>query len=420
MEPSPKMEKLIKKIDQLKREKEAAVEKQDFEKAAQLRDSEKKLGDEKESMLKQSKKRAKSNVIAVGVDAILNVISSWSGVPVTRLGKKESERLLQLDNVLKKSVIGQDAAVGAVASAIRRSRTDLNDPNRPIGSFLFLGPTGVGKTHLAKMLAEQIFGNRDAVIQVDMSEYMEKHSVARMVGAPPGYIGHDDGGQLTENIRRKPYSVVLFDEIEKAHPDVLQILLQVLEDGHMTDSQGRKVDFKNTIVVMTSNIGAALLQKDVSFGFGAGQNAKMDFEKIKSTIMDEAKKEFKPEFLNRLTDMVVFGQLDGEALKAIVEIELAKVIGRVGAKGIRIEFDDSAKEFLVKNGYDKKLGARPLNRAIEKNVENSLADKFLQGEITNGDNVRVFYEAGSENLSFAVCDAANAAKVTKNHSKCVD
>jgi ATP-dependent Clp protease ATP-binding subunit ClpC len=413
---SPKLEKLSKKIEQVKREKEAAVEAQNFEKAAQLRDSEKKLSGEKEKLLQQEKNVTKTKIVPVGVDAILAVISSWSGVPVTRLEKKEAERLLTLDLALKKSVIGQDEAVEAVARAIRRSRTDLNDPNKPIGAFVFLGPTGVGKTYLAKMLAEQIFGNRDAIVQVDMSEYMEKHSVSRMVGSPPGYVGHDDGGQLTERIRRKPYSVVLFDEVEKAHPDVLQVLLQVLEDGHMTDSHGHKVDFKNTILIMTSNVGAEILQKDVALGFGVGQNALQDFEKLKTSVIDEAKKAFKPEFINRLTDMIVFKQLDHDALRKIVDIELDRVSKRAAEKGISLTFSNEAKEFLVKKGYDKKFGARPLNRAIEKNVEDSLADKFLNGDLPNGTAVEISNESGKDELSFSVKSVESEASAKESET----
>jgi ATP-dependent Clp protease ATP-binding subunit ClpC len=399
---SPKMEKLLKKIEQTKRDKDFAAEKQNFEKAAQLRDVEKKLIEEKEALVQQEKKEIGSKVITVDMDAILSVIANWSGVPITRLEKKETERLMNLAAILKDSIIGQDEAVESVAQAIRRSRTDLNDPDKPIGAFLFLGPTGVGKTYLAKMLAEQIFGNKDAVIQVDMSEYMEKHSVSRIVGSPPGYVGHDEGGQLTEKVRRKAYAVVLFDEVEKAHPDVLQILLQVLEDGHMTDSQGRKVDFKNTILVLTSNVGAEILQRDVGLGFGANQAGSQEFERIKSSIIDEAKKTFRPEFVNRLTDMIVFKQLDHAALRKIVDIELAKVSKRAANKGISLKFTDSAKEFLVKKGYDKKFGARPLNRAIEKNIEGPLADKLLCGEVHESMEVEISNDDGAESLSFLI------------------
>jgi ATP-dependent Clp protease ATP-binding subunit ClpC len=412
-EPSPKLERLLKKIEQVHGEKDSAVEMQDFEKAAQLRDEEKKLLEEKTKLEQQAKKGTRAKAATVDVDAILAVISTWSGVPITRLEKKESARLLKLDEALKKSVIGQDEAVDVIARAIRRSRTDMNDPNKPIGSFLFLGPTGVGKTHLAKVLAEQMFGSREAVIQVDMSEYMEKHSVSRMVGSPPGYVGHDDGGQLTERIRRKPYSVVLFDEVEKAHPDVLQILLQVLEDGHMTDSQGRKVDFKNTILVLTSNVGAEILQRDTSLGFAIGQDAAQDFERAKQSIIDETKKAFKPEFINRLTDMVVFRQLDHGALRKIIDIELERVCKRAADKGISVKITDSAKEFLVKKGYDKKFGARPLNRAIEKNVEDPLADRLLNGEISDGTDVTISHGGGDDFLSFAIC----SEKLAKNSPK---
>ncbi|MDR1595875.1 MAG: ATP-dependent Clp protease ATP-binding subunit [Puniceicoccales bacterium] len=399
---SLKVKKLFEKIEKVRKDKESAVVDQDFEKAAKLRDVEKKLIEEREKLAEETKRGEKTKIITVDANAVLSVISAWSGVPVIRLEKNESERLLNLEDSLKKAIIGQDEAVSAIARAIRRSRTDLNDPNKPIGSFLFLGPTGVGKTHLAKMLSEQIFGNKDAVIQVDMSEYMEKHSVSRMVGSPPGYIGHDEGGQLTEKIRRKPYSVVLFDEVEKAHPDVLQILLQVLEDGHMTDSQGRVVDFKNTILIMTSNVGAEILQKEMSLGFGAGQDAVQDFDKAKVAILDEAKKAFRPEFINRLTEMIVFKRLDCDSLRKIVDIELAKVSKRAAEKGISLLFDESSVEFLVQKGYDKKLGARPLNRAIEKNVEDVLADKFLIGDVSVGSAVAISHKDGDENLSFAV------------------
>jgi ATP-dependent Clp protease ATP-binding subunit ClpC len=398
------MEKLLKKIEQTKRDKDIAAEKQNFEDAAKLRDVEKKLIEEKEKLSQQEKKEKASKVIVVDVDAVLAVISNWSGVPITRLEKKETERLTNLAATLKNSIIGQDEAVETVAQAIRRSRTDLNDPSKPIGAFLFLGPTGVGKTYLAKMLAEQIFGNKEAIIQVDMSEYMEKHSVSRIVGSPPGYVGHDEGGQLTEKVRRKPYAVILFDEVEKAHPDVLQILLQVLEDGHMTDSQGRKVDFKNTILILTSNVGAEILQKDTTLGFGLSQGEAQEFERIKSSIIDEAKKAFRPEFINRLTDTIVFKQLDHDALRKIVDIELSKVSQRAAGKGIILRFADSAKEFLVKKGYDKKFGARPLNRAIEKNIEGPLADRLLCGEIRESTEIEIFHGNDAEDLSFLILE----------------
>ena len=317
-------------------------------------------------------------------------------------------------------MIGQDDAVDAISKAICRSRTDFNDPNKPIGSFLFLGPTGVGKTYLAKMLAEQMFGSKDAVIQVDMSEYMEKHSVSRMVGSPPGYVGHEEGGQLTEKIRRRPYSVILFDEVEKAHPDVLQILLQVLEDGHMTDGQGRKVDFKNTILILTSNVGAELLQRDSSLGFNVSKGANDDFDRVKSSIMEEAKKAFRPEFLNRLTDIIVFKQLDHDALMRIVDVELTKVIERVAKKNMKLVFDESAKLFLVEKGYDKKLGARPLNRAIEKYVEDQLSDKLLKGDLFEGCTITISHNKGDTTLVLSVVGDGmpSLADSKQNHVDC--
>jgi len=293
-----------------------------------------------------------------------------------------------LEADLRQHVVGQDFATEVVAKALRRSRADLKDPKRPIGSFMFLGPTGVGKTHLAKVLAERIFGEQDALIQIDMSEYMEKHAVSRMIGSPPGYVGHDEGGQLTEAIRRKPYSVILFDEIEKAHPDVAQILLQILEDGRLTDSLGRKVDFRNTILIMTSNVGAEILQRNTSLGFSVG-DAEQDFEKIKGKIMDEAKKVFKPEFLNRLTEIVIFRQLLKEHMGSIVDLELEKVSERLKERKLKLEVSDEAKEFLIEHGYDNKLGARPLRRAVEKYLEDNLAEALLSGNIRKGKPIEV-------------------------------
>lgn len=376
-----KINKVKAQLEALNKEKEQAVADQKFEEAAKLRDKEKLLETERADLLEKWRNEVPDNPSIVDSEAIMEVISSWTGIPLSKLEKKESERLLTLGDVLRKSVIGQDDAVDTLACAIRRARVDLKDPNKPTGSFMFLGPTGVGKTHLAKMLAEQLFGNKDALVKIDMSEYMEKHTVSRIVGSPPGYIGHDEGGQLTELVRRKPYSVVLFDEIEKAHPDVIQILLQVLEDGCLTDSFGRKVDFKNTILIMTSNIGAEIMQRDVTLGFCNSPDE--NFAKIKEQIIEEAKRTFKPEFVNRLTDLLVFKQLDHDALKKIVDIELKKVASRANERGIVLKFSAKAKEFLIKKGYDKKFGARPLNRAIEKYVEDPLADGILREEISD-------------------------------------
>ena len=295
---------------------------------------------------------------------------------------------LKLESELRKQIVGQDFATEVVAKALRRSRADLKDPRRPIGSFMFLGPTGVGKTHLAKVLAERIFGDQESLIQIDMSEYMEKHAVSRMIGSPPGYVGHEEGGQLTEAIRRKPYSVILFDEIEKAHPDVAQILLQILEDGRLTDSLGRKVDFRNTILIMTSNVGAHILQKNSSLGFSAG-NSDDDFESTKEKIMDEAKKSFKPEFLNRLTEIVIFRPLIKESMREIVDLELMKVTERLKDKKIKLIISDEVKEFLIEKGYDNKLGARPLRRAVEKYLEDSLAEEILSGSLRKNKSIHV-------------------------------
>ena len=395
----PKIDKINVKIEKAKESKDKAIADQNFENAAKFRDIEKKLTTEKDEILEAWKKDKQSKKSVVDVNVVYDVISTCTGVPMRRLEQNEAERLLYLADELKQKVIGQDCAAEAVSNAIRRARADLQDPNRPIGSFMFLGPTGVGKTHLAKMLAEQIFDNKDALIQIDMSEYMEKHSVSRMIGSPPGYVGHDEGGKLTEIVRRKPYSIILFDEIEKAHPDVVQILLQVLEDGHLTDSLGRRVDFKNTILIMTTNVGADILQKDVSLGFGKN-SASDDFDKLKERIIDEAKKAFKPEFLNRLTEMVVFRQLSKEDLKKVVLLETEKVSKRVSKKGITIHFSDEACEFLIKNGYDSKLGARPLKRAIEKFVENPMSDYVLNGKFVDGDKVEIYVDEDKKLLTF--------------------
>jgi ATP-dependent Clp protease ATP-binding subunit ClpC len=308
---------------------------------------------------------------------------------------KESKKLLKLEKELREQLVGQDFATEVVAKALRRSRADLKDPKRPIGSFMFLGPTGVGKTHLAKILAERIFGDQDSLVQIDMSEYMEKHAVSRMIGSPPGYVGYEEGGQLTEAIRRKPYAVILFDEIEKAHPDIAQILLQILEDGRLTDSLGRKVDFRNTILIMTSNVGAHILQRGTSMGFSVGGD-EQDFENTKSKIMDEAKKTFKPEFLNRLTEMVIFRPLAKESMRSIVDLELDKLSERLLEKKLKLRISDDVKEFLIEKGYDKKLGARPLRRAVEKYLEDKLAEELLSGNLRKSKPIEVLLDEDNE------------------------
>ena len=384
----PEIEKLSDEIKEVCTIKETAISDQNFEEAAEARDKEKKLRAKRERVLEKWKKSREEERANVDEDDMLQVIADWTGIPLNRMEAKESKKLLKLESELRKQIVGQDFATEVVSKALRRSRADLKDPKRPIGSFMFLGPTGVGKTHLAKVLAERIFGDQDSLIQIDMSEYMEKHAVSRMIGSPPGYVGHEEGGQLTEAIRRKPYAVILFDEIEKAHPDVAQILLQILEDGRLTDSLGRKVDFRNTILIMTSNVGAHILQRNSSLGFSSG-NSEDDFDSTKDKIMDEAKKTFKPEFLNRLTEIVIFRPLVKESMRAIVDLELEKVTDRLKDKKLKLVISDQVKEFLIDKGYDNKLGARPLRRAVEKYLEDSLAEEVLGGSLRKNKSIHV-------------------------------
>ena len=388
MQRPQEIEDLSDEIKEVCASKESAISDQNFEDAAEARDKEKKLRAKRERVLESWKKNREQNRADVNEDDMLQVVADWTGIPLNRMESKESKKLLQLEEELREQVVGQDFATQVVAKALRRSRADLKDPKRPIGSFMFLGPTGVGKTHLAKVLSERIFGDQESLIQVDMSEYMEKHAVSRMIGSPPGYVGHDEGGQLTEAIRRRPYSVILFDEIEKAHPDVAQILLQILEDGRLTDSLGRKVDFRNTILIMTSNVGAEILQRNTSLGFSVS-NAEQDFEKIKEKILEEAKKIFKPEFLNRLTEIVIFRQLFKEHMTAIVELELEKVSDRLKERKLKLDVSKEAKDFLIEHGYDKKLGARPLRRAVERYLEDNLAEALLAGDIRKSVPIQV-------------------------------
>ena len=388
MQRPPEIEQLSDEIKEVCALKESAISDQNFEEAAEARDKEKKLRAKRERVLEKWKKSREEERATVDEDDMLQVVADWTGIPLNRMEAKESKKLLKLEEDLREHIVGQDFATEVVAKALRRSRADLKDPKRPIGSFMFLGPTGVGKTHLAKILAERIFGDQDALVQIDMSEYMEKHAVSRMIGSPPGYVGYEEGGQLTEAIRRKPYSVILFDEIEKAHPDVAQILLQILEDGRLTDSLGRKVDFRNTILIMTSNVGAHILQRNTSMGFAVG-DADQNFEKTKDKIMDEAKKSFKPEFLNRLTEIVIFRPLAKESMSSIVDLELEKVSNRLKDKKLKIEVSDEAKEFLIEKGYDEKLGARPLRRAVEKYLEDTLAEELLSGNLRKNKPIKV-------------------------------
>jgi len=385
-------------IDRVVLEKEEASRHQKFEEAANLRDQEKKLRAKREKMLEDWRKKRDEKRVVVTEEEMLHIVADWTGVPLNRLEKKETQKLLDLEQDLQKAVIGQDRACEVIARALRRSRADLKDPRRPIGSFLFLGPTGVGKTLLARSLAERMFGESEAIIQIDMSEYMEKFTVSRLIGSPPGYVGHEEGGQLTEQVRRKPYSVVLFDEIEKAHPDVIQLLLQALEDGRLTDSLGRVVDFRNTIIIMTSNVGADVLQRNNSLGFDAGVSSTRDYEKLKERIMDETKRAFKPEFLNRLTDIVIFQQLAKEHMSKIVDIEVAKVAKRLLDLGVKLVVNEAARGYLVENGWDEKYGARPLRRAVERLLEDPLAESILRAEFNKEEPVIV--SAGDKGLVF--------------------
>ncbi len=394
----PELDKAQADIDAVVVQKEEASRQQKFEEAANLRDTEKKLRAKREKMLEEWKKKRDEKKIIVGEDEMLHIVADWTGVPLNRMESKESKKLLELEVDLQGSVIGQDRACEVVARALRRSRADLKDPRRPIGSFLFLGPTGVGKTLLARTLAERMFGEKEAVIQIDMSEYMEKFTVSRLIGSPPGYVGHDEGGQLTELVRRKPYSVVLFDEIEKAHPDVIQLLLQALEDGRLTDSLGRVVDFRNTIIIMTSNVGADVLQRNNSVGFDVGVSATRDYEKLKDRIMEETKRAFKPEFLNRLTDIVIFQQLAKEHMTKIVDIEVAKVAKRLLDLGVKLVVNEAARGYLVENGWDEKYGARPLRRAVERLLEDPLAESILRNDYNKEEPVIV--SVGEKGLVF--------------------
>ena len=388
----PYLKELEDKIAAAKKEKNSAISSQEFELAAALRDKERELSDELEKQRDEwSKENSKNHPVITG-EEIAAVLSEWTKIPVNRLSESDSKRLLNLENVLHERVIGQTEAVSAVARAIRRGRMGLKDPKRPIGSFIFLGPTGVGKTELSKALSEAMFADENALIRIDMSEYMEKHSVSKLVGSPPGYVGFEEGGQLTEKIRQKPYSVVLFDEIEKAHPDVFNIMLQILDDGILTDSQGRKVDFRNTVIIMTSNIGARKITDSAnSIGF-SDSSAESDYEKIKENVMSDLKKAFRPEFLNRVDEIIVFKKLTEEEIKKITALMLGSVKKRMFSLGIDIEFDDKLISLIAKEGYDPSYGARPLRRAIQTDVEDFIAEKMLEGKIEKGTAVTLSEE----------------------------
>ena len=392
---TPDVKALEDELVQVQKEKEAAVTAQDFERAATLRDKEKELESDIASKQEDSKKDSESKLV-VTESEIAAVVSEWSGIPVSRVAEEESERLLRLEEELHQRVIGQDEAVVAVSKAVRRARAGLKDPKRPIGSFLFLGPTGVGKTELARSLASNLFGDENAMIRIDMSEYMEKHAVSRLVGAPPGYVGYDEGGQLTEAVRRRPYSVVLFDEVEKAHPDFFNILLQVLDDGRLTDNQGRTVDFRNTVIIMTSNLGAKYLKEDTAaMGFLAAkgeEESEKDKESMKKDVLQAVKSHFRPEFLNRIDEMIVFHALETEQLQSIVRILLQSVTTRLHEQGMELEVSDEAMNKIVAEGTDFAMGARPLKRAIQRLVEDPISDAILEGKAGEGKTIHVVVE----------------------------
>ncbi|USK92308.1 ATP-dependent protease ATP-binding subunit ClpC [Rossellomorea marisflavi] len=387
----PNLKELEARLEEIRKEKDAAVQSQEFEKAASLRDSEQKLREELEETKNTWKEKQGQENTEVTVEDIAKVVSNWTGVPVSKLAQTETDRLLKLEEILHSRVIGQSEAVVAVSKAVRRARAGLKDPKRPIGSFIFLGPTGVGKTELARALAESMFGDEEAMIRIDMSEYMEKHSTSRLVGSPPGYVGYEEGGQLTEKVRRKPYSVVLLDEIEKAHPDVFNILLQVLEDGRLTDSKGRTVDFRNTVLIMTSNVGAQSLKANKHMGFNI-QDGKQDYKDMKGKVMEELKRAFRPEFLNRIDEIIVFHSLLKDHLKEIVTLMSNQLTKRLKEQDIHLELSAAAKEKIADEGFDPEYGARPLRRAIQKYVEDKLSEELLRGKVLTGQDILIDVE----------------------------
>ena len=387
---TPEIKALEQEIKVLLADKEEAIKLADIEKAKAAQARQREAEQEIEKLKSRADRKNKRKPMVVTEASIADIVSDWTKIPVQRLTEGETKRLAHLEKELHKRVIGQEEAVGAVAQAVKRGRVGLKDPNRPIGSFLFLGPTGVGKTELSKALAEAVFGSEQAMIRVDMSEYMEKHSVSKLIGSPPGYVGYDEGGQLSEKVRRHPYSVILFDEVEKAHPDVFNILLQVLDDGHITDAQGRKVDFKQTIIIMTSNAGAQAIVEPKRLGFISNEDEKQDYERMKSGVMDEVRRMFKPEFLNRIDEIMVFHALNKQHIKKIVTILLKNLEKRCEEQmDIRLKITNSVKEHLAETGFDSKYGARPLRRAIQTQIEDPMANEILEGHIKRGDTVNV-------------------------------
>ncbi|MCX8237970.1 MAG: ATP-dependent Clp protease ATP-binding subunit [Akkermansiaceae bacterium] len=400
------------RITKINDEKVAAINDQDFEKAASLRDEEKTTRKELDDQIEGWRGESEEKIVDIEEDDIMSVVSKWTGVPLQRMEQKEAAKLLKMEENLKETVIGQNEAVAAISKALRRSRADLKDPRRPIGSFLFLGPTGVGKTYLARNLANFMFGDPESLIQIDMSEYMEKFSASRLIGSPPGYVGYEEGGQLSEAVRRRPYSVILFDEVEKAHPDVMNLLLQILEEGMITDSFGRKIDFRNTIIILTSNVGAESIKRQTTLGFNAMAENEADYEGMKAKIDSVAKKHFRPEFLNRLDELVVFRMLEKEDLDQIVDLEVAKLVGRLAEKEIELVLETSARDLIVTEGYDPDYGARPMRRAVEQLLEDPLAEAILAGEVKEGNHVTAKVKKGHKKVSFKT----KASKKTKETS----
>jgi ATP-dependent Clp protease ATP-binding subunit ClpC len=388
MTRSPEIKTMEAEIEDIKGNKESAIKNQDFEGAAQMRDKEKQAKEKLEVLLRDWRAAGEEKRVVVDEEDILHVVAKWTGVPLQRMEQGEMQRLLTVESEMEKTVVGQHEAVSAICKALRRSRADLKDPRRPIGTFLLLGPTGVGKTLLAKTLAEEMFGDSKSLVHLDMSEYMEKFNVSRLIGSPPGYVGYEEGGQLTEKVRRNPYSVVLFDEIEKAHPDVWNVLLQILEEGKLTDNVGRVVNFRNTIVLMTSNVGSDIIKRQGTLGFSPITD-EASYEKMRERILDEAKKTFRPEFLNRLDDLIVFRSFTRPDLIQILDLEVNKVLERLLHKNLKLDLDGKAKDFLVEKGYDPQYGARPMRRAVERFLEDPLAEEILKGNLHKGDPIHV-------------------------------
>ena len=403
--------KLEKKLEAIKKQKNEVVKNQKYEEAAKLRDDEKQIERELAHAQKEWEEHSKANRQTVTEDNVAEVVSMMTGIPVSRVAEAESNRLAELPNLIKGKVIGQDIAVQKVIKAIQRNRVGLKDPDKPIGSFIFLGQTGVGKTQLAKVLANELFDNTDALIRIDMSEYMEKFAISRLVGAPPGYVGYEEGGQLTEKVRRKPYSVVLLDEIEKAHPDVFNMLLQILDDGFITDSLGRKIDFRNTIIIMTSNIGARQL-KDFGGGVGFSTSTKNNQaeDHAKGILENALKKSFAPEFLNRIDDVIIFNALEKEDIHKIIDIELEKLLNRISDLGYTLNLTDKAKDFIVEKGFDKQYGARPLKRAIQKYIEDALAEKIVNSTLKENDFIVMDYDEKKEELTINITKGEISSK----------